>query len=939
MVHGICSRRGALLTGAAALALALGTPALAQDAQPPVDAPPEETQDNDANPAAPPNAEGAESGNGDEIVVTGFRASLENAVAEKKQRDQIVESVSAEDIGKLPDASIAESIARLPGVTSQRLSGRANSISVRGFGPDFSTTLLNGREQTTTGENRAVEFDQYPSEVVRQVVVYKSPTASLIGQGLVATVDIRTIRPLDFGGRRVFAVGARGTYSDLGKLNAESEDVGFRVNGTFVDQFADDTVGIALAASYVDEPYQIQEFNAWGYNSIPVTAADNIPNVPAGNYALIGGSKSFVTSTKLKRLGLQGTLQFRPVERLTFTLDGFYSDFEDDQRKRGIELPLGFFAFGTTADPRRDPFAVADGQIVSGTFRNVQGVIRNDAFVRQAELISGGFNANFEGDDGFNAFFDFGYSRTDRDEISIESYSGTGYNVDRGATDTIGFTSTPRGTRFDPTLNYSDPNLIRLTDPLGWGGSRVQAGYYNNRIIDDELKQFRAQIEKEFEGSFLSAIKAGAAYTDREKSLTPDESFLALASGATEVAVPQERLLRSTNLSYLGLGPVISYDPFALIDDGVYRLDPNTAQDVLGKGYTVREDLLSFYVQADLDASLGASTLTGNLGVQTIFTDQSTSGFVFGASGPQLQMLGDDYRDILPSLNLSLRTPGDFVFRLAAAREIQRPRLEQMRLSIGYGVNRDGPVPIIRGSGGNPFLRPFRANSINANIEKYFGRTGFISLQGFYKDLKNFVFDNVESEFDFTALPRPSGDLTGLTSFVGTISRPENTGGGKLYGAELAATLPFEVVADALEGFGFTGGVSYTKTSVRLTPESDPTEILGYSRYVANGTLFYERDGFNLRGSVRHRSTFLGEVSGFGANRANRRALGETIVDAQLGYDFGENSSLSGLSLYLQGQNLTDEPFVTVTDTDTPLQVIDHQRFGRRFLAGFNLRF
>ncbi len=127
------------------------------------------------------------------IVVTGYRASLENAVNNKKSAELIVESVSAEDIGKLPDASIAESIARLPGLTSQRLSGRSNAITIRGFAPDFSTTLLNGREQTSTGDNRAVEYDQYPAEVVSAVNVYKTPMATLIGQGLSGTVDMRAV--------------------------------------------------------------------------------------------------------------------------------------------------------------------------------------------------------------------------------------------------------------------------------------------------------------------------------------------------------------------------------------------------------------------------------------------------------------------------------------------------------------------------------------------------------------------------------------------------------------------------------------------------------------------------------------------------------------------------------------------------------------------------
>src|SRR5438309_1423553 len=176
------TRRQTLLAGAALAALTFGlaSPAYGQggpNAQPP--APDATPNPND------PNDETA-------ITVTGFRASLESAVNEKKRRDQVVESISAEDIGKLPDASIAESIARLPGLTSQRVSGRSNSISIRGFSPDFSTTLLNGREQTSTGDNRAVEYDQYPSEVINQVLVYKTPMASLVGQGLSGTVDLKT---------------------------------------------------------------------------------------------------------------------------------------------------------------------------------------------------------------------------------------------------------------------------------------------------------------------------------------------------------------------------------------------------------------------------------------------------------------------------------------------------------------------------------------------------------------------------------------------------------------------------------------------------------------------------------------------------------------------------------------------------------------------------
>src|SRR3954454_25273886 len=289
------------------------------------------------------------------IVVTGFRASLQNATNKKKKADQIVESVSAEDIGKLPDASIGEAIARLPGITSQRLSGRADVISIRGFGPDYSTTLLNGREQTSTGDNRAVQYDQYPAEVINQVNVYKTPMASVIGQGIAGTVDLRTIRPLEFG-KRVVSVGARAVYPDIGKLNPDAKKYGYRVNAVYVDQFADGRAGISLAASWDDEPYEIKEFNAWGY-----ACCD------ANGNSVVGGLKSYSRSTELKRLGLTGTVEFKPSDDWTSTIDGFYSNFKDDQIARGIEIPLQWGGGGTTPHEVLQPgYTASNGLITTG---------------------------------------------------------------------------------------------------------------------------------------------------------------------------------------------------------------------------------------------------------------------------------------------------------------------------------------------------------------------------------------------------------------------------------------------------------------------------------------------------------------------------------------------------------------------------------------------
>src|SRR6266542_2042485 len=260
------------------------------------------------------------------IVVTGFRAALASSTAKKKRSETVVESLTAEDIGKLPDNGIGESIARLPGLSSQRNAGRANIISIRGFGPDFSTTTLNGRQHTTTNDSRAVEFDQYPAEILAGVDVYKTAEADHIGGGLVGTIDLRTLRPLDVG-HRIIAVGVRGTYVDQ-KLQPNTKDIGGRIFGTYVDQFADGRAGISISAAYTDEPYQTRDWNAWGYGGYP------------GGAQGMNGVKTWFESDQLKRFGGNATLQGKLSDNLTMTLDGFYSHFTDNIDQRGFEMPF-----------------------------------------------------------------------------------------------------------------------------------------------------------------------------------------------------------------------------------------------------------------------------------------------------------------------------------------------------------------------------------------------------------------------------------------------------------------------------------------------------------------------------------------------------------------------------------------------------------------------
>jgi len=954
MLVGFEMRRSNFLAGAAVLALALGvsTPAAAQDQPDPSD---EESQD--VNPVSP-NSAGQDTGEGEEIVVTGFRGSVENAVNTKRESTSIVEVVSAEEIGKLPDVSIAEALGRLPGLATQRINGRSSVLSIRGLGPDLSTALLNGREQVTTSDNRGVEFDQYPAELLSAAVVYKTPYAGLIGQGLAGTVDLQTIRPLSRSERSI-SVSGRYEFNEDGSLNPDAPSDGYRATATYVDQFANDTIGVAIGAALQSSPNQAEQFNAWGY------AAD-----PDGN-AIIGGMKPYVSSNDLDRIGGFLTLQARPHDNFEVVADVFYSDFAEDQVLRGIEFPLGFGAFGTTYGGTT---AAADGFATAGSFNNVQGVVRNDLNQRRAELFSGGLNARYD-TETWGLEVDLSYSRATRRDRLIETYSGTGYGEEGGAADTLTFTRLPNGLyTFGAGLDYADTGLIRLTDPLGWGGGSnvVQGGFINAPRTRDDLAHARIALDRDFaETSFFSNVQVGVDYGDRTKERAIPQSFLTLPGGSTaldqgavrELPIPQNALLgSSTGLFFLGFGPQVTLDPLVLLSDVYVPVDVSLSSFAVFQDYTIKEKVLTGWIKVGINTEIGRGRLYGNFGLQVVRSDQESQGFrvqgVNAATSGQLGLArveftdGLKYTDYLPSANLIFDISDRTKIRFGASRTLARPRLDQLNASLGVGVNltrltnTDPNISAFSAGGGNPRLRPYISEQLDLSFERYFGRAGYVAIAPFYKSLKNYVNANDAFLFDFSEFV--SEQLTPeqaaqLGTPLGLISGPTNNGSGEIYGIEGSVSLPGDTISPALSSFGLLASGSYTESEVTLFRQADPNDeititVPGLSRWVVNSTIYFEQSGFEARLSHRYRSSFLAEVSGISATRTLRTAEAESIIDAQIGYAFGPGR-LEGLRITVQGLNLTDEPFVTVDGEASSGRVIDYQRFGRTFLIGASWTF
>jgi iron complex outermembrane receptor protein len=871
-------------------------------------------------------------------VTAGFAGSLAAAAEIKEAMPVITEVIAAEDIGKLPDISIADSLTRLTGLTTQRTNGRSQEISIRGLVGDFSTGMLNGREQVSTNLNRAVEYDQYPAELINEVVVYKTAAANLIGQGLAGTIDLRTVEPLSKSGR-VFAVSGYYQWTQLGQLTPGAKKDGNRVSISYIDQLNGGTLGIAVGYAHTSTPWEGKQFQAWGY-----------PTDSSGNFAL-GGTKSYVRTSNLDRDGLMGVIEYKPNKQFHSTLDIFSSRFEEKQLLRGMEIPLAFWSSAQL----QPGYTVTNGLITNSVLRNVQPVMRNDIVTRKDNLFAAGWNLTFGDGSGWTTVFDAAYSRVTRTDRNLETYSGLGFNQGATNPDTMTEQLIPGQTPIiTTTVDYTNTSLFKLTDPQGWGVGTLPTtgmqGYLKYFQSKDELGQLKLLTKHELK-SFFDNVEIGASYSDRYKrDGEKPTGWIYNASGQPTAALPP--IIGTTDMSFLGIGRIYAYDPLAAWNSGLYSFYPNPNNDVIANRWNVTEKTSRAYVQFDMDGKIGSMPVQGNVGVQFINTDQSSKGY--SALGTPASLVlpvsgGDKYTDVAPSLNLTFKPAARTYVRFSLARQLARPRMFDMRAARNFNYNSslanstDPSLSPWSADGGNPQLKPWRSNSIDLSIEKYFkDNMGYISLAAFDKDLRNYIYQQTVLA-DFTGYP-----YTGTTPrlFQGPMTSPVNGQGGSIKGLEFTWSLPSELISKSVRGFGVVLGGAYTDSSIQpWGPTGGTSPIAGLSRKVANVTFYYERYGFSARISERYRSSTREYITNFGppnfkgdvTNTGFSTAQPEKVVDAQVSYTL-QAGPLKGLTFFLQAYNLNNEPLITYNNDD-PRQVMNYQVYGSSYSAGASYKF
>ncbi len=921
------------------------------------------------------------------IEVRGFSRSLIQSLNQKRFSDTVSEQLSADDLGALPDVSMADALTRLPGISAVRTGGQAAEINIRGLSGGFVFSTLNGREQVSTSGSRSIEFDQYPSELISSAAVYKSPKASLIEGGVAGTVELQTASPLDNDQQHKFTANVRGMYNDRASEVFDATEYGDRISFSYQGKFFDDTLGVALGYARLFQPSVATQFIGLAYNgNKDVDGLANDIDGPADNPANEYISEGF----ELQHLGGEETrngyltsIEWAPTDNFKLKGDAFLSRFDSESFARGFRVKFGGPS-AVYANPLLDGNAVIGGAInrTSNSFTRVE--IVNDDNQDFDEVDSYGINADWQVTERLNVNADVSLSRAKSNFRNglLWALVAEDATIDNPVFDT------------NVSLNYQ-LNGLDLPD-IGFNQAdafsdidRVMLSKYGIYPYEneDEVKAFRLDFKYELENNWFSSIEFGARYSDREYS-NNRSVFEYGNDGAFSATQPPLRLTDDMTTVVDWQGEFSYFPSYLAIDldkalnawfpngipqpvqtwgnaEGVVDLDGDGEPDT--QGYTtnyswtmlqsgsVYEEVVSAYLMLNIDTEIGKLPVTGNIGIRRVDTDQSATVLENVGSDPQLgaqyivddngivndlyapNILGIKYTDYLPSLNLNFKISDATQIRFAAAKVMARAPINRLAGDASASVNNDGEIN--GSSTNNPFLKPFYANQYDISYEQYFEDTdGALVVAAFYKNIDSFIDTIAIENFDFKGngfnvpeyiVDPVSGEQIETTNGVYTTA-VNNAKGGYIRGIELAYTQVFSFLPSPFEGLGINASYSYTESEVQsitdLGGDSVSQDLPGLSNNVFNGTLFYSYENFETRLNVRYRDDFVSEQVAVNEQVVNFDA--ETVIDFQTSYQFTDS-----FGMLLQVNNLTDEPtqsyFGATSKTGTT------QFFGRQFYLGF----
>lgn len=748
------------------------------------------------------------------ISIKGFRSSVFKSINTKRFSDTVVDAISADDIGGLPDVSIADALIRLPGVTAIRLDGQSSELNIRGLQGGFVFSTLNGREQVSASGGRNVQFDQYPAELIKQAQVYKSQKASLIEGGVAGSVELQTVNALDMSEDSQFRFSAHGNWNDIAEDNADSDSIGHRLTASYQGKYLDDTLGVAIGVARMFQPTVSSRFVNYqfdrkeGLSSIYDGAPDSLLISSGFELNERGGEDT--------RNAIVTAFNWDPHNDVHLQLDLFYSNFDSGKWDRGLRVS----GLNNIVDQQNgllltNPI-ISNGALIGGTFardpnnvdeapphpkseRSMNVQTQADDNSTDTRVFSWGFKGEWDLNEDLFVSFDIAHSEAE------ETYKDQVLRLARFVDASAETPVIDDNIVMSYQLNgLKPPNVSFNTDFTDINHMMVTSAESYPHIEENSSDAIRLDATYLLDNDHFSAVEFGIRASQRDYELnrgrflygTNDYDMRNGQYISYEKEVDAEGNVTYTEaqrfapyqltedmVTVTSIGGDLSYMPNFLSINNEQVLNAWLPADLdrtpirrwdhswtMTQNNLVEEEVLAAYVQANLDTELFGIPMTGNFGIRVVNSDQQSTGLIYAGEN-QGESIADDrgvisknyifgtrgisYTDYLPSINLNFSLTEDEQIRFAYAKVMSRANMDKLANSGGFTFNRSDLGNLINFSADtSPELRPFYADQYDISYEHYLPESdGALVVALWHKDIKNFVSDDptVYKNFDFEA--------------------------------------------------------------------------------------------------------------------------------------------------------------------------------------------
>jgi TonB-dependent receptor len=861
-----------------------------------------------------------------DVVVVGMRKSMRDALATKRAEPGVVEVVSSKDIGVLPDVTIAETLARLPGLNTTRDRGNDSQAAIRGLGPRMVLGLINGREMASSEPDRNVRWEIFPSEVVSGVAVYKSSEAKLVSGGISGTVDIQTIRPLDYRGPSLTLRGGP-VYYDGGTSLPNYDGLGYRASGAWVTKLAPN-VGLVIAASIQKQKNGYENIMGGGWNDGPGNSPGQVA-VGGPPVANPWGASFEEKAIDTERKSISSTLQWKASDTFEGRIDLLKSDIDiTEEDNGGWYTDWGNWGSSQLYRANNDP---ATGLGFKNNVIENGALVKTDMtfdstyhpyvaqYIQDMKLLAGGANGKWR-TDNWTVVADVAWSQAERYGVwqAAEMHNNAGpasYDY-RGDSPSI-------------TVQKSAWDQAQAGQLIADGG---QADVSH---LKDTLSTANLDFDRHLNGDFWTSLKFGARLADRTKQdaepvttarATPLSIFGTSATPIPISATLAKSLFTPWNYKNFNVPTFIAGD-FATVATALYGA---AGYNAINPDYkhtpfvsTVDENVTEAYFEATYASTFSGVPVDGNIGVRAVSVESTSTGpNTNNTTGvTTTATVGQKYTEVLPSA-LARFTLNDGVYlKVGVSRALSRPPLNDLRVDRSYALT----TPPYSGGGGNPLLKPYLADQIDVSYENYFRKDGLFAISAFAKNIQNYIgYETRNIAPVGVTIPAPQTTI----SFTSPYNRAKN---GTLSGVEFTYQTPFYFIP-GFEKFGIYSNLALTSSNIKETsPASNPFPMNGVAKTTATLDLWYADDKFEQRLGFKYHTPFT-ILYGW-----NSGAL--TAVRSELTADYSASYKITErLTARFQAGNLLDTPLRTyVNNNKSEIERTD--KYGRRFLIDLTYKY